>query len=158
MTDPYFLQIFQSNMSVCLIISVFCKSSKPICEPEITPVLHHLENLQKSKQKQFHVRDPSCSVFSSQILQNAEINIIMHWKFWRKYGSVSHLFSCINNCKWIQNDFHLIVCGSSSGTLFLKTYYVLQVLFMVNLACCSFLVCFFLHHHIAWKKEKNSVM
>ena len=38
-TDPYFLQIFQSNASVCLIISVFCKSCKPICEPEFTPVV-----------------------------------------------------------------------------------------------------------------------
>ena len=61
-TDPYFLQIFQSNTSVCLIISVFCKSCEPICEPEITPVLYHLENLQKSKQKQFHVQ---CSVHKS---------------------------------------------------------------------------------------------
>ena len=61
-TDPYFLQIFQSNMSVCLIISVFCKSCEPICEPEITPVLYHLENLQKSKQKQFHIQ---CSVHKS---------------------------------------------------------------------------------------------
>jgi hypothetical protein len=34
-TDPYFHQIFQSNTSVCLIISVFCKSCEPICEPEI---------------------------------------------------------------------------------------------------------------------------
>ena len=34
-TDPYFLHIFQSNTSVCLIISVFCKSCEPICEPEI---------------------------------------------------------------------------------------------------------------------------
>ena len=33
------------------------------------------------------------SVFSSQILHNAEMNIIMHWKFWRKYGSVLLLFS-----------------------------------------------------------------
>ena len=33
-------------------------------------------------------------MFSSQILQNAEMNIVMHWKFWRKYVSVSHLFSC----------------------------------------------------------------
>ena len=49
-TEPYFLQIFQSNASVCLIISVFCKSCEPICEPEITPLLYHLENLQKSKQ------------------------------------------------------------------------------------------------------------
>ena len=29
-TDPYILQIFQSNTSVCLIISVFCKSCEPI--------------------------------------------------------------------------------------------------------------------------------
>ena len=35
-TDPYFLQIFQSNTSLCLIISVFCKSCEPtLCEPEI---------------------------------------------------------------------------------------------------------------------------
>ena len=53
---------FQSNTSVCLIISVFCKSCEPICELEITPVLYHLENLQKSKQKQFHVQ---CSVYKS---------------------------------------------------------------------------------------------
>ena len=55
-TDPYFLQVFQSNTSVCLIISGFCKSCEPICEPKITPVLYHLENLQKVKQKQFHVQ------------------------------------------------------------------------------------------------------
>ena len=30
----------------------------------------------------------------SQLLQNTEINIVVHWKFWRKYGPVSHLFSC----------------------------------------------------------------
>ena len=52
-TDPYFLQIFQSNTSLCLIISVFCKSCEPICEPEITPVLYHLENLQTSKENNF---------------------------------------------------------------------------------------------------------
>ena len=35
-TDLYFLQIFPSNTSVCLIISVFCKSCEPtLCEPEI---------------------------------------------------------------------------------------------------------------------------
>ena len=35
-TDPYILQIFQSNTSVCLIISVFCKSCESmLCEPEI---------------------------------------------------------------------------------------------------------------------------
>ena len=31
-------------MSVCLIIFMFFKSCKPICEPEITLVLYHLEN------------------------------------------------------------------------------------------------------------------
>ena len=30
-TDPYFLQNFKSNTTVCLIIPVLCKS----CEPEI---------------------------------------------------------------------------------------------------------------------------
>ena len=40
-TDPFFLQIFQSSMSVCLIISVFCKSCEPmLCEPEIVQNSH----------------------------------------------------------------------------------------------------------------------
>ena len=47
-TDPYDLQYFQSNITVCLIIHLFCKS----CEPEI--VLQFC----KSKQKQFHVCKP----------------------------------------------------------------------------------------------------
>ena len=35
-TDPYILQIFQSDISVCLIISMFCKGCEPkLCEPEI---------------------------------------------------------------------------------------------------------------------------
>ena len=34
-TDPYFLQFFQTNTTVCLIIHVFCNS----CEPEIVFVL-----------------------------------------------------------------------------------------------------------------------
>ena len=67
---------------------MFCKSCEPICELEITPVLYHLENQNKNK---------FTSVFSSQILQNVEINIVVHWKFWRKYGSVSHLFRCTMN-------------------------------------------------------------
>ena len=46
--DPYFLQLFQSNTSVCLIITVFCKSCEPICELEITPVLYQLENQNKN--------------------------------------------------------------------------------------------------------------
>ena len=46
-TDPDSLQILNRNtsVSVCLIISVFCKSCELICEPEITPVLYHLEIL-----------------------------------------------------------------------------------------------------------------
>ena len=31
---------------------------------------------------------------SSQILQNSWINIVLNWKFWRKYRSVSYWFSC----------------------------------------------------------------
>ena len=79
-TDLYFLQIFQSNTSVCLIISVFCKSCEPICEPEIV--------LQMLLQLTFRLppltsaaNTLSRSVFSSQILQYAEINIVVFWKF-----------------------------------------------------------------------------
>ena len=35
MTDPYFRHFFQSNVTICLIVHVFCKS----CEPEIVFVL-----------------------------------------------------------------------------------------------------------------------
>ena len=39
-TDQYNLQIFQCDTSVCLNISVFCKSCEPmLCEPEIVLVL-----------------------------------------------------------------------------------------------------------------------
>ena len=41
--DPYFLQIFQSNILVCLIISVSCKSCEPICEPEIVLKIQTLQ-------------------------------------------------------------------------------------------------------------------
>ena len=34
-TDPHFLQLFQSNTTVCLIIHLFCNS----CEPDIVFVL-----------------------------------------------------------------------------------------------------------------------
>ena len=34
-TDPYFLQLFQSNTAVCLIIYMFCKICERKCEPEI---------------------------------------------------------------------------------------------------------------------------
>ena len=68
-------------MSVCLNISVFCKSCEPICEPRNYTLTIKTETISRL-------------VFSSQILQNAEINIVLHWKFWRKYRSVSHLLSC----------------------------------------------------------------
>ena len=36
----------------------------------------------------------SCRTIScSEIIQNAWINIVVHWKFWRKYPSVSFSFS-----------------------------------------------------------------
>jgi hypothetical protein len=79
-TDPYFLQNFQSNTTVCFIIHVFCKS----CEPEI--VLAVL---------QIQTKTISCL----QTLQKTWIIkqiVVLLWKFWRKYGSVSYLFSCNN--------------------------------------------------------------
>ena len=38
-TDPYFLQYFQSNTQVCLIIRVFCKSIDPEIVLPVLPVL-----------------------------------------------------------------------------------------------------------------------
>ena len=76
-TDPYFLQNFQSDMTVCLIIHMFCKS----CEPEIVLQI-------KTK-----------TIARSQTLQNVWIikqTVVLLWKFLRKYGSVSYLFIC--NC------------------------------------------------------------
>ena len=68
----------------------------------------------------------SRSVFSSQILQNAEMNIIVHWKFWRKYGSVSHLFSC--NKTWIQFKNALYIQPVTSLMSFI-TFFSLDYLF-----------------------------
>ena len=34
-------------------------------------------------------------ILCSQILQNVWINDVAHWKFWRKYQSLSYLFSCM---------------------------------------------------------------
>ena len=71
-TDPYFLKNFQSNMTVCLIIHVFCKN----CEPDI--VLAVL---------QIKTKTISSSVFSSQmglqLLQNAEINKQTDVRLWK---------------------------------------------------------------------------
>ena len=72
-TDPCFLQIFQSNTTACLIIHVFRKSWEP--EIVLHPFCFDLH----------YCRTISCS----QILQNARINIVVHWKFWKKYRSVS---------------------------------------------------------------------
>ena len=77
-TDPYYSQFFQSNTpSVCLIMHLFCKN----CEPEIVFVLIC------TIAEQFHVHKSYKCVPSW-------INIVVHWKFWRKYKSVSYWFSC----------------------------------------------------------------
>ena len=49
------------------------------------PMLYNLEKTTNVKTK---------TIFWSEVLQNAWINIVLHWKFWKKYGSVCHLFSC----------------------------------------------------------------
>ena len=41
----------------------------------------------------------------SQLLQNTEINIVVHWKFWRKYGTVSHIFSCSKLITYVSSYF-----------------------------------------------------
>ena len=63
-----------------MIISVFCKSCEPICEPEIIPVWYHLENQNKNN-----------FTFSVQFTNLTKL--VLHWKFWRKYQSILHLFS-----------------------------------------------------------------
>ena len=80
-TDPYFLHFFQSNTTFCLIIHVFCKS----CEPEIVLAVLQI----KTK-----------TISRSQTLQNAWIikqTVVLLWKFWRKYWSVSYLFGCMKS-------------------------------------------------------------
>ena len=67
----------------------------------------------------------SRSAFSSQILQNAEMNIIVHWKLWRKYGSVSSLFSCNK----LQSNNRLLFLKLSPALYFLGIY----VLFLHSL-------------------------
>ena len=74
-----------------MFISVFCKSCEPmLCEPEIVQKLQLTFRLTPLTSA---AKTLSRSVFSSQILQNAEMNIIVHWKFCRKFGSVLHLFT-----------------------------------------------------------------
>ena len=77
-TDPYFLQNFQSNMTVCLVIHLLFRS----CELEIVLTVLQI----KTK-----------TISRSQTLQNAWImkqTVLLLRKFWRKYGSVPYLFSC----------------------------------------------------------------
>ena len=94
------LQNFKSNMTVCLFINVFCKS----CELE--PVLAVLQIKTKT-------------ISRSQSWQNAWIikqTVVLLWTFWRKYGSVSYLFSCISTyfcLLWFSNN---IQCEKSKQT------------------------------------------
>ena len=92
---------------------MFCKSCDPICEPKVTPVLYHFENLQKLKQKQFHnaltqlmalsmdqTRHQGTMnnfMFSAQFTNLTKRGNEQHCalEIFRKYGSVSHLFSCM---------------------------------------------------------------
>ena len=92
-TGPYFLQDFQCRT---MFISTYCKICELNTELESEP-----EIVQKKLQLTFRLtplksaeKTLSHSVLSSEILQYVEINIVMHWKFCRKYRPVSHLFSC----------------------------------------------------------------
>ena len=59
----------------------------------------------------FDYRTISCS----QILQNGWIKIVVHWKFWRKYRSVSYSFSC--------NQFYAKIFYILNKTCFLLFYF-----------------------------------
>ena len=77
-TDQYFLQTFQSNTTVCLIIHAFCK----IWEREIVFVL---------------ICRIARTISGSQLLQNTWIikqTVVLLWKLWKKYQSISYSFSC----------------------------------------------------------------
>ena len=84
-TDPYFLLIFQVIRQFVWLFQCFVR----VANPFVNLLLHLCYITLRIKTKTI-----SRSVFSSQILKNAEINIVLHCKFWRKYGSASHLFSC----------------------------------------------------------------
>ena len=56
-TDQYFLQLFQSTTTVCLIIHVFCKS----CEPEIVFVLIFTISEQFHVHKSYKPRESTLS-------------------------------------------------------------------------------------------------
>ena len=144
-TDPDFPQIFQSNTSVCLIISVFCKSCEPICEPEIvlkTFAADFQANPTDISCKIFRTISGSlsCSVFSSQILQNTGIikqTDVLLWKIWRRYGSVSYLFSCTLMIQHTRNIFTIIFLTSMTHNLTICSetyinckYYVLKTIFV----------------------------
>ena len=73
---PYFLQNFQCKT---MFTSVFCKSCEPmLCEPEIVQKLQLIFRLTPLTSA---AKTLSRSVFSSQISQYTEINIVVHWKF-----------------------------------------------------------------------------
>ena len=77
-TEPYFLQFFQSNTTVCLIIHAFCK----VYEREIAFVL---------------ICRTGRTISGSQLLQNTWIikqTVVLFWKNWKKCGSFSYSFSC----------------------------------------------------------------
>ena len=75
-TDPYFLQFFQSNTAICLIIHVFCKS----CESEVVFVLICILAKQFHCRKTYKTHEPTL--------------LYLHLKFRRKYRYGSCLFSC----------------------------------------------------------------
>ena len=74
-THLYFLQNIQSNTTVVLIIHTFCK----ICVLEIV----------------FVSISRMANNFRFTPLENAWTTVVLLWKKWRKYESVSYLFSCM---------------------------------------------------------------
>ena len=96
-----FLVLLNKYETACLIIHGFCKSCECFC---------------------FDMH--SCRTISClQVLQNAWINIVVIWKFWKKYWPVSYLFDCINrsfHC-FHRNEHHYAVFNSDFCSLTVQT-------------------------------------
>ena len=96
-TGPYFLQNFQCTI---MFISAYCKIFELNTEHE-SVFAADVSGVSLKVSCKFWTILGSHNM-GSQLLQNTEINIVVHWKFWRKYGPVSHLFSCTNCFGWVR--------------------------------------------------------
>ena len=92
-TDPYFLQIFQSNTTVCLIIMCFVRVANMIANLKLSKRKSKQKMTQETKQKQFYIHNHVRNSYKAGkptlfCIGNSEEN--------SKYRSVSHFFIYTN--------------------------------------------------------------